>query len=187
MYKVSGPLHIHGALDGGFIVSLGSSEDRIHLSHEDVSLLMWLAVRLPARGFDPRELPPGTSLANRIAHLLKINLLRELDLSTDLDADCLRRKAAPAFILGSYRSGTTLLRYLLDAHPQIACPPESKFLLGLERLLDYPEAMTGLMSLGFSRAEMRFELRRLAECFLGGYAQRMGKRRWVEKTPNYSR
>ncbi|MCA9663328.1 MAG: sulfotransferase, partial [Myxococcales bacterium] len=28
-------------------------------------------------------------------------------------------------VLGAPRSGTTLLRRLLDAHPNIACPPET--------------------------------------------------------------
>jgi hypothetical protein len=90
----------------------------------------------------------------------------------------------PAFVLGSYRSGTTLLRYILDAHPNIACPPESKFIPGLEAFIDFPEAMTGLMSLGFSQSDVHLELRRFAEAFMSAYAQRMGKRRWVEKTPN---
>lgn len=34
--------------------------------------------------------------------------------------------AEPVFIVCNARSGSTLLRYLLDAHPDVACPPESK-------------------------------------------------------------
>src|SRR5207342_1162868 len=38
--------------------------------------------------------------------------------------------AAPMpIILGSPRSGTTLLRLMLDAHPALAIPPETGFLL----------------------------------------------------------
>ena len=33
--------------------------------------------------------------------------------------DCMR----PIFIVGSPRSGTTLLRWIIDAHPHIMCPP----------------------------------------------------------------
>src|SRR5215471_1610483 len=31
----------------------------------------------------------------------------------------------PVFVLRNGRSGSTLLRFLLDAHPELACPPES--------------------------------------------------------------
>src|ERR1044071_4906702 len=93
----------------------------------------------------------------------------------------------PVFLVGCHRSGTTLLRYLLDAHPDMACPPESKFIAGLEAFVEYPQAETGLLTLGFSMEDIRAELRRVIESFLGGYARRQGKRRWVDKTPNYYR
>src|SRR5947207_13021648 len=42
------------------------------------------------------------------------------------------RGHAPApFVVGVPRSGTTLLRLMLDAHPQLAIPPETHFLPGL--------------------------------------------------------
>ena len=31
----------------------------------------------------------------------------------------------PVFVICNGRSGSTLLRFLLDAHPQLACPPET--------------------------------------------------------------
>ena len=33
--------------------------------------------------------------------------------------------ADPVFVLCMGRSGSTLLRFLLDAHPELACPPET--------------------------------------------------------------
>ena len=33
--------------------------------------------------------------------------------------------ADPVFILCNGRSGSTLLRFVLDAHPELACPPET--------------------------------------------------------------
>src|SRR5579859_7922712 len=33
--------------------------------------------------------------------------------------------AEPVFVLCMGRSGSTLLRFLLDAHPELACPPET--------------------------------------------------------------
>src|SRR5882762_1496251 len=35
----------------------------------------------------------------------------------------------PIFILGCPRSGTTLLQLMLHAHPRIAVPPETRFVL----------------------------------------------------------
>jgi len=32
------------------------------------------------------------------------------------------------FVVGVARSGTTLLRFMLDAHPQLAIPPETGFI-----------------------------------------------------------
>ena len=96
-------------------------------------------------------------------------------------------RRAPVFLVGCNRSGTTLARFLLDAHKNLACPPESKFIAGLQAFLEYPQAEAGLLSLGFTKSDLRREMRRVAEAFLGGYARRRGKRRWVDKTPNYYR
>ena len=35
--------------------------------------------------------------------------------------------AARPFLVGVARSGTTLLRLMLDAHPQLTIPPETHF------------------------------------------------------------
>lgn len=37
------------------------------------------------------------------------------------------------FVVGSARSGTTLLRMILNAHPEVAVPPESRFVVELYR------------------------------------------------------
>src|SRR6516165_7986653 len=34
--------------------------------------------------------------------------------------------ADPVFVLCTGRSGSTLLRFVLDAHPELACPPETR-------------------------------------------------------------
>ncbi len=48
----------------------------------------------------------------------------------------------PIFIVGVHRSGTTLLRYMLNSHPRIYLPPESDFIprfFGREPLADLSE------------------------------------------------
>ena len=42
---------------------------------------------------------------------------------TDVAGGGVRRD--PVFVLCMGRSGSTLLRFLLDAHPDLACPPET--------------------------------------------------------------
>jgi protein-tyrosine sulfotransferase len=93
----------------------------------------------------------------------------------------------PVFLVGCHRSGTTLARYLFDAHPNLACPPETKFIAGLKAFHDYPQSRPALLSLGFDEGEVLRESRKTIERFLGDYTRRLGKVRWIDKTPNYFR
>jgi protein-tyrosine sulfotransferase len=95
--------------------------------------------------------------------------------------------AEAVFLVGCHRSGTTLVRYLLDAHPNIACPPESKFIAGIEAFLTYPQTLDGLAHLGISLEQVRNELRTMIAGVFAQYVIREGKRRWIDKTPNYFR
>src|SRR5919204_234741 len=51
------------------------------------------------------------------------------------------QRAPAPFVIGVPRSGTTLLRLMLDAHPDLAVPPETHFLPKLIRLV--PDAGEG--------------------------------------------
>lgn len=117
---------------------------------------------------------------------------------------------APAlFVVGAPRSGTTLLRFMLDAHPDLAIPPETGFVpvaLGLagegaalreaflNLLVSFPPSMSGwndfkLNAADFSRALAAIEPFNLADglrCFYRLYAARFNKARWGDKTPGYS-
>jgi hypothetical protein len=94
--------------------------------------------------------------------------------------------SAPFFILGAQGSGSTLLRLMLDAHPNLAVPPETGFL----RLV-MAHDWVPFWEFG-DRWHRRLGLtdddrdRRLAE-FYGGlfddYAKAHGAHRWGEKTP----
>lgn len=91
----------------------------------------------------------------------------------------------PIFIIGSPRSGTTLLRMMLDAHPGISCGPETHFLTDLERILS--RHWEGIKLYGFSE---EYWFRRIAsffDTFKMDYARQKGKTRWADKTPGYTR
>jgi hypothetical protein len=92
----------------------------------------------------------------------------------------------PIFVVGCHRSGTTLLRLILDSHPHISCGPETLF------LTEFAERITGerhwahFAHYGFPR---EYWLRQIAAMFdrvQSDYAARRGKLRWADKTPRYA-
>ena len=108
------------------------------------------------------------------------------------------------FIVGVTRSGTTLLRLMLDAHPDLAIPPETHFVPQLirttrKRGVSCEEAhgvVTGHRQWGDFDLDSGELLRRYCELdridpestvrtFFELYAEREGKPRWGDKTPNY--
>lgn len=91
---------------------------------------------------------------------------------------------APIFVVGCQRSGTTMLRLILDSHPRISCGPETRFLEDMERIVG--SDWKRLSQYGFPREEW---LHRIA-AFFGGiqtdYAHSRGKERWADKSPRYA-
>ena len=102
------------------------------------------------------------------------------------------------------RSGTTLLRMMLDAHPELTIPPETHFVPELieaagggsptpEGLLETITSQREWGDFGLTEAELlerfeAFEPLRAADAlrsFYEAYAARVGKPRWGEKTPIY--
>jgi len=93
-------------------------------------------------------------------------------------------------VLGSPRSGTTLVRRLLDAHPNIACPGETCIFSACARFLHAEVVadglefgvLSGLSFAGFDEAQVLDRLREFAFAFPAEYAASHGKQRWAEKT-----
>jgi hypothetical protein len=115
----------------------------------------------------------------------------------------------PVFVVGCPRSGTTMLALMLHAHPNIAMPPESRFLVatwrkryrfGLMETDEQREALADLVTeprskvfdLGLDSDEMKKKILdgppTIGSAFgivFREFAQLHGKARWGDKRPAY--
>jgi hypothetical protein len=116
-----------------------------------------------------------------------------------------RRSRQPApFVVGMNRSGTTLLRMMLDAHPQLTIPPETHFVPDLVKVAREgsatPEALLKVIvaqrewgDFGLTEDELLDRFRAIGSpdagaairAFFEAYAERVRKPRWGDKTPRY--
>jgi hypothetical protein len=107
------------------------------------------------------------------------------------------------FIVGVGRSGTTMLRLMLDAHPELTIPPETHFVPALIDAIEAgatPEQAVATMTEVRQWGDLHIEPGEVLQRFeaLGSlrpgpalrsfyeiYAERVGKPRWGDKTPIY--
>ncbi|HXI39215.1 MAG TPA: sulfotransferase [Bryobacteraceae bacterium] len=115
----------------------------------------------------------------------------------------------PIFIVGSPRSGTSLLRNMLNRHPSLAICGETQFnhyvyrrrrafgdlgtLRNRQRLIDEYLSIRRIQRLGMDITSLKEKLAReatsypaLFACLARSYAESTGKDRWGEKTPQHA-
>jgi hypothetical protein len=108
---------------------------------------------------------------------------------------------APVVVLGVSRSGTTLLKEMLDAHPDLAIPSESYFVPqlwsrhgerpGADAFLDDVERLARIREWGLTREDVASRLPERPSfpeavgAIYRAYAAARGKRRFGDKTPSY--
>lgn len=114
------------------------------------------------------------------------------------------RVGPPApFVVGVGRSGTTLLRLMLDAHPELAIPAETHFVpdlleagargTGAEQLCDLIVGARNWGDFALEEEALRERIAALPDsgpahvlrAFYSLYSERQGKSRWGDKTPGY--
>ena len=95
----------------------------------------------------------------------------------------------PVFVLCMARSGSTLLRFLLDAHPELACPPETSLPALYGQLAVVWSLIEGApLSDERGAAPPRVPdaalggIRRMAGEMTGSYLARRGKRLFCDKS-----
>ncbi len=109
--------------------------------------------------------------------------------------------APPLFVLGVRRSGTTLLRVILDRSQELAVPDESYFVpqladrhsgtVDVDDFVDDLRRLPTLRDWGVPTEEVRARLRpgmplgAAVAAVYETYAARCGKARWGDKTPMY--
>ena len=91
----------------------------------------------------------------------------------------------PIFVLGCPRSGTSLMRRILNAHSHIACPGESAFLVQLSRIVEVNRSLEGLHAMGASRRDVLDQMQRFTRHFFDRHAAAKNKPRWADKSCSY--
>jgi len=93
----------------------------------------------------------------------------------------------PIFILSCSRSGSSLLRYLIDTHPDIASPSELQLAELCQQLYYAIAATLGVTSdapdIASKDREILLEVRQIVSGILERYTRAKNKRLWCEKTP----
>jgi protein-tyrosine sulfotransferase len=97
--------------------------------------------------------------------------------------------ADPVFVLCNGRSGSTLLRFLLDAHPDLACPPETNLPALCAQLATVWSLIEGA-PLSINRGDEPPEIpdaaisgiRQTMDRMVGSYLARRGKKRYCDKS-----
>lgn len=95
----------------------------------------------------------------------------------------------PVFVLCNGRSGSTLLRFLLDAHPDLACPPETNVPALCAQLATVWSLIEGA-PLSANRGDEPpmipdaavAGIRATMNMMLGSYLERRGKKRYCDKS-----
>jgi hypothetical protein len=88
----------------------------------------------------------------------------------------MRSASAPVFVVCNARSGSTLLRWLIDAHDEISCPGETDIATLLDAYVDSAQA-TGLP---VEHALVR--ARAVVDDLMAAHLAEAGKTRWCDKS-----
>jgi hypothetical protein len=88
---------------------------------------------------------------------------------------------APIFVVGTMRSGSTLLRLMLDAHPDVSIGPETGFMRSVEGIIaTHP---SWYEAYGLTLPDLEARIGTFYDTIFRDHARALGRSRWGEKTP----
>lgn len=100
------------------------------------------------------------------------------------DPDDMRASRAPIFVMSDYRSGSTLLRYILDAHPDVCCPAQLRLAGFCQSAFTVIELLVE-PDLGSRSGDPTIaSVRWIVDQLMDSYCVRRGKARWCDKSPD---
>ena len=78
------------------------------------------------------------------------------------------------------------MRRVVNAHPSIACPPETFYMNYFAKMIDDSEVRAGLFGVGCDDEKIDLEVGKWASRYHEAFRSLSNKPRWADKTPQYT-
>jgi hypothetical protein len=180
-YRLARPIHFEASSSADGVecaVPLPRSGGSLQITGDVVRILSYLAaprtLEQVFQKFGVSDAPTRTAIEEIIDTLVQEELI---------STGARRPKAArSAFLTGAHGAGGTLLRWLLDAHPDFSCPPVHDLVKPFEVYVDRLTHWwygTPLHELGFKRAPALKSIGGLIDDLYLGEAQQKNKVAWI--------
>lgn len=166
--------------------------DFVHLAPAPVYLLLLLSRGGTVRAAVERALVLDEKHVGELLDVLVENALVTTD-ALNVASPCpvpddMGDSEAPIFVLGFHRSGTTLVRWILDAHPRICCASDTLFLQAVKQTFWGPQRyqLQNLNRLGVSDELVKKHMVEFARSMFEVVLRKNGKVRYADKTNAYA-
>src|SRR5215831_19962202 len=161
---------------------------------EEPPTLPFRAVADPTQAYAYRLAEPGPGREARLPRLAGVARLpnvARLPLPPPMPGGSAPACVDPVFVLCCGRSGSTLLRFLLDTHPHLACPPETRLPAMSAQMASVWSQLQGTPLVAERPGDLPVigepvlaGIRSAMDRMVGSYLARRRKRRYCDKSLN---